>query len=195
METVAKTPDAPKKRGRPRKNPVPAQIAPETPVKTKSIRARTPRITAKTLKSAVPAVVAEEKPDGGALPYIFAVGRRKRAVARVFAYRPGTGEVEINEKSADKYFAQANLNDIVYQPLEHSPFKKSVRLAVKVRGGGLAGQAEAVRLGIARALLKLDSTLRPTFRAYGYLTRDPREKERKKPGLKRARRAPQWQKR
>ena len=79
--------------------------------------------------------------------------------------------------------------------LLQSPFKHSLRFVIKTNGGGTQGQAYAVRLGITRALVKLDESLRPVFRARGYLTRDPREKERKKPGLKKARRAPQWQKR
>ena len=138
-----------------------------------------------------PTVAADVTP----IKYVFAVGRRKRATARVFIYREGSGEVEVNGRLADQYFRTETQRHIVQEALTQSPFKESVRVAVKIYGGGPTGQAEAVRLGIARALLKLDQTLRPAFRARGYLTRDPREKERKKPGLKRARRAPQWQKR
>lgn len=129
------------------------------------------------------------------LDYIFVVGRRKRAVARVFIYKTGAGDIEINEQAMEKFFPAPVLQEIVRAALTQSPFKDSVRIVAKVRGGGVYGQAIAVQLGIARGLLKLDETLRPTFRARGYLTRDPREKERKKAGLKRARRAPQWQKR
>lgn len=155
----------------------------------------------KTAKTSVPAVVVaqkvgvrEERPASG-IQYVFAVGRRKRAQARVFVYRGGKGEIEINKKPADQYFPSKNMREIAGQALQHSPFKKLVRIVIFTQGGGLRGQAEAVRLGVARALLKMDANLRPTFRALGFLTRDPREKERKKPGLKRARRAPQWQKR
>ena len=129
------------------------------------------------------------------LAYIFAVGRRKRAVARIFLYREGKGEIEVNGKPSANYFPSALLCDVAAQSLAHSPFKNSVRVVAKVRGGGIQGQSLAVRLGIANALLKLDATLRPTLRVRGFLTRDPREKERKKPGLKKARRGPQWAKR
>lgn len=186
------SPEAPikKRRGRPPKKATAAGIVAPSPVQV------TDRVVAKK----VPKVLPKETPLSASAPlsqmlYIFAVGRRKRAVARVFLYREGKGEVEVNEKPVDRYFPSALLKDITLQALVHSPFRNSVRVVAKVRGGGIQGQADAVCLGIARALLKLDATLRPTFRARGFLTRDPREKERKKPGLKKARRAPQWQKR
>lgn len=129
------------------------------------------------------------------LKYIFAIGRRKRAVARVFLHRDGAGEIEVNGKPADQYFTTAAMREKVREPLNHSPLKTSARVVVKAAGGGLLSQSLAAQLGIARALLKIDPALRPAFRSRGFLTRDPREKERKKPGLKKARRAPQWQKR
>ena len=129
------------------------------------------------------------------MDYIFTVGRRKRAVARVFLYKEGKGEIEINKRPLEQYFPTSLLQEAVRASLVHSSMSKSVRIAAFVTGGGMTGQSEAVRLGITRGLLKLDETLRPTFRARGFMTRDPREKERKKPGLKRARRGPQWAKR
>lgn len=129
------------------------------------------------------------------LKYIFAVGRRKRAVARVFLHHEGGGEIVVNKKPLAAYFPIEAWRARIMAPLLQTRYKTSVNINVSVSGGGLHGQAVAVQLGIARALLKLDETLRTVFRARGYLTRDPREKERKKPGLKRARRAPQWQKR
>lgn len=129
------------------------------------------------------------------MDYIFTVGRRKRAVARVFLYKEGKGEIEVNARPLEKYFPTSLLQDAVRASLVHSSMAKSVRIKAFVTGGGMTGQSEAVRLGITRGLLKLDETLRPTFRARGFMTRDPREKERKKPGLKRARRGPQWAKR
>ena len=159
------------------------------------------KIAPRAEKLEVPSVVVAPKREPmrasnvSPMDYIFVVGRRKRAVARVFLYKEGKGEIEINGQPFEKYFSTQALQETVRVPLDHSPFKKSVRIVAKVRGGGTNGQAGAVRLGIARGLLKLDETLRATFRPRGYLTRDSREKERKKPGLKKARKGPQWAKR
>lgn len=170
-------------RGRPRK------------VQSESIGESIPAAPVKRVRKIAVKTEAAPAPTVTPLKYIFVVGRRKRAVARVFMYHEGQGTIEVNGKPVEAYFPTPLLQMIVSQALVDSPFKSSVKIVAKVRGGGLQGQAVAVRLGIARALIKLDETLRPSFRAKGYLTRDPREKERKKPGLKRARRAPQWQKR
>lgn len=185
------SPEAPikKRRGRPPKKVVlesdtqPAPVA-ERPAVRKVAKVITPVEGQRTTPVAV-----------STLQYIFSVGRRKRAVARIFLYREGTGEIEINKKPITQYFPGAQLQEVATQSLAYSPFKNSVRIVANVRGGGIQGQADAVCLGIAHALLKLDASLRPTLRARGLLTRDSREKERKKPGLKKARRAPQWQKR
>ncbi len=206
--TVLET-SAPKRpRGRPRKvvgapsvaspvsSSVVASVSPVAPA-----RARIEKTVQKVEKSVVshdaPTVAhaASSKPLASSLAYIFCVGRRKRAVARVFMYKEGKGEIEVNGKPMAQYFATTILQDMVRGALAQSPFQKSVRVVAQVSGGGLSGQAEAIRLGTARALLTLDETLRPSFRARGFVTRDPREKERKKPGLKRARRGPQWAKR
>ncbi|MAF13273.1 MAG: 30S ribosomal protein S9 [Parcubacteria group bacterium] len=127
--------------------------------------------------------------------YLFAVGRRKKAVARVRLFKKGNGEILVNDKQIKEYFPTFELREIVVEPLEKIGAIKDFNFSIKVRGGGSRGQAEAVRHGIARSLVVYDKDLRTTLKPYGFLKRDPRRKERKKPGLKRARRAPQWAKR
>ncbi len=126
--------------------------------------------------------------------YTESIGRRKEASARVRLY-PGTGEIVVNDKPMPEYFGRDLDRMILRQPLVMTGTESSYNISVKVSGGGESGQASSVRLGIARALIKLDPNLRPTLKAAGYLTRDARIKERKKPGLKRARKAPQYTKR
>ncbi|HAJ38007.1 MAG TPA: 30S ribosomal protein S9 [Chloroflexi bacterium] len=126
--------------------------------------------------------------------YVEAIGRRKEASARVRLY-PGTGEIIVNDKPVNVYFGRALDQMILRQPLALTGTEASFNISVKVQGGGESGQASAVRLGIARALIEQDANLRPTLKAAGFLTRDARAKERKKPGLKRARKAPQYTKR
>lgn len=126
--------------------------------------------------------------------YYEAVGRRKRATARVRLY-PGDGEVVINEKSLDEYFGRPQDLQDVMAPLRMTDTEGQFNVSILVNGGGITGQAQAIRHGVARALLVADPNLRRTLRRAGFLTRDPREKERKKPGLKRARKAPQYTKR
>jgi len=121
-------------------------------------------------------------------------GRRKRAVCRVRLW-PGTGEITVNTKPADQYFGRATLMQIVRQPLEATNSLGRFDVSVNAAGGGLAGQAGAIRHGIARALVRLDESLRPLLRKAGLLTRDPREKESKKYGRKRARKRFQFSKR
>lgn len=124
----------------------------------------------------------------------YGTGRRKSSVARVYLI-PGTGKVTINKKDMDEYFGLETLKIIVRQPLEATNMADKFDVLVNVKGGGFTGQAGAIRHGIARALNKYDLELRPTLKKAGYLTRDPRMKERKKYGLKKARRAPQFSKR
>ena len=124
----------------------------------------------------------------------YGTGRRKSSVARVRLV-PGNGEVIINGKTADVYFGKKTLEMIVRQPLVLTQTEGRFDVLVNAHGGGTTGQAGAVRLGISRALLKVDSDLRPALKRAGFLTRDPRMKERKKYGLKAARRAPQFSKR
>ncbi len=124
----------------------------------------------------------------------YGTGRRKSSVARVYLV-PGTGKVTINKEDMDKYFGLDTLKVIVRQPLELTGTADKFDVLVNVKGGGYTGQAGAIRHGIARALLTVDEEYRPALKKAGFLTRDPRMKERKKYGLKKARRAPQFSKR
>lgn len=127
--------------------------------------------------------------------YLYAVGRRKKAVARVRLFKKGEGKITVNDKEYDKYFPTFELRQTITQPLEALGKLKEFNLSIKVAGGGPSGQAEAARHGIARALVVFEKDFRKVLKHQGYLRRDPRRKERKKPGLKRARRAPQFSKR
>ncbi|NLL73691.1 MAG: 30S ribosomal protein S9 [Clostridiales bacterium] len=124
----------------------------------------------------------------------YGTGRRKSSVARVYLL-PGTGKVTINKREMDEYFGLDTLKKIVRQPLELTDNQDKFDVLVNVRGGGFTGQAGAIRHGISRALLQVDTDFRPALKKAGFLTRDPRMKERKKYGLKGARRAPQFSKR
>ncbi|WP_041366791.1 30S ribosomal protein S9 [Natranaerobius thermophilus] len=124
----------------------------------------------------------------------FGTGRRKTSVARVRLV-PGNGKIVVNNKAMDDYFGLETLKAIIKQPLQTVEMEDKFDVLVNVRGGGHSGQAEAIRHGIARALVKADGELRPVLKKEGYLTRDPRMKERKKYGLRKARRAPQFSKR
>ncbi len=126
--------------------------------------------------------------------YFYGLGRRKCAVARVRLLH-GDGRVMVNGKTVSDYFGRAALEAVVRQPLVEAALPTPFSVVVKVVGGGHAGQAGAIRHGIARALVRMDEAMRPTMRRKGFLTRDPRVKERKKYGLKRARKAPQYTKR
>ena len=127
-------------------------------------------------------------------PYFYGTGRRKHSVARVRVYE-GTGKITINGRDIDDYFGLETLKLIVRQPLVATETADKYDVLVNVHGGGTTGQAGAIRHGIARALCKADADFRPVLKKSGFLTRDPRMKERKKYGLKAARRAPQFSKR
>ena len=127
--------------------------------------------------------------------YFYGTGRRKSSVARVRVYENGTGSIIINGRDIDDYFGLETLKLIVRQPLNTTDTLGKVDIVVSVAGGGVSGQAGAIRHGIARALLLVDESYRASLKAAGFLTRDPRMKERKKYGLKAARRAPQFSKR
>ena len=129
-----------------------------------------------------------------AKPYFYGTGRRKKSVARVRIY-PGTGEITINGRSIDDYFGLETLKLIVNQPFGVTGTTGKFDIVANVTGGGISGQAGAIRHGVARALLNVDAENRAALKAAGLLTRDPRMKERKKYGLKAARRAPQFSKR
>ena len=124
----------------------------------------------------------------------YGTGRRKCSVARVYL-RPGTGNFEINDRSLDEYFTREVLRTICLQPLKLTGTEGKFDIKVNVQGGGMSGQAGAIRHGIARALLEYDEDLRTPLKRAGFLTRDPRMKERRKYGLKKARKAPQFSKR
>ena len=128
-------------------------------------------------------------------PYFYGTGRRKSSVARVHLFPNGTGAITINGRDIDDYFGLDTLKLIVRQPLNTTETLGKVDVVATVAGGGGTGQAGAIRHGIARALLLLDENNRAALKAAGFLTRDPRMKERKKYGLKAARRAPQFSKR
>ena len=127
--------------------------------------------------------------------YFYGTGRRKSSVARVRVYENGTGAITINGRDIDDYFGLDTLMLVVRQPLVTSDMVGKVDVVITVAGGGVSGQAGAIRHGISRALLLLNPEFRPALKAAGFMTRDPRMKERKKYGLKAARRAPQFSKR
>ncbi len=153
-----------------------------------------PRKKAETVSSEVEAIVKPLKKSAVKSEYFEAVGRRKTATARV-RLSAGFSGLEVNGKSFQKYFPLLRLQKKAFAPLEKTETAVKMGATVMVNGGGIAGQADAVSLGVARALVKFNPELRERFRRLGYLTRDARAVERKKFGLKKARRAPQWVKR
>ena len=150
-------------------------------------------VSAKVAAKKKPAAIKEKtvKPA----QYLESVGKRKTAVARVRIFTKGKMEILVNEKSYQDYFFTSELQQIATDSLRKMKCLDKFKVSVKVRGGGISAQAEAVRHGISRALVMFNPDFRKRLRRAGYLTRDPRMRERKKFGLKRARRAPQWQKR
>ncbi|MDD1782243.1 30S ribosomal protein S9 [Enterovibrio sp. ZSDZ35] len=124
----------------------------------------------------------------------YGTGRRKSSAARVFI-KPGNGNIVINKRSLEQYFGRPTARMVVQQPLELVEMTEKLDLYITVSGGGISGQAGAIRHGITRALMQYDETLRPTLRAAGFVTRDARKVERKKVGLRKARRRPQFSKR
>ncbi len=127
--------------------------------------------------------------------YFYGTGRRKSSVARVRVYENGTGAITINGRDIDEFFGLDTLKLVVRQPLNTTDMVGKVDVEVTVAGGGVSGQAGAIRHGISRALVEMNAEYRPALKAAGFMTRDPRMKERKKYGLKGARRAPQFSKR
>ncbi|MCF6235788.1 MAG: 30S ribosomal protein S9 [Gammaproteobacteria bacterium] len=124
----------------------------------------------------------------------YGTGRRKSSAARVFL-KAGSGQIVINGRTLDEYFGRETSRMVVRQPLESVEMLESVDISITVRGGGASGQAGAIRHGISRALVARDESLRPTLRGHGFLTRDARKVERKKVGLHKARKRPQFSKR
>ena len=127
--------------------------------------------------------------------YYQAVGRRKTAVAQARVTLGGSGKVMVNEKPFEDFFTTETLRLMVTRPLKEAGKLDAVDVSLKTVGGGMVGQADASRLAIARALVKIDENMKPALKAQSLLTRDPRKKERKKPGKRGARRSPQWRKR
>lgn len=136
--------------------------------------------------------VSAEKPSGPKI--IYTTGKRKTAIAKVKLIVSGKGLIVVNKKNLEDYFPWFELKQVIFSPLELTS-EKNFDFEIEISGGGLRAQTEAIRLGIARALILYKPELRPILKQAGFLRRDARIKERKKPGLKRARRAPQWQKR
>ena len=126
--------------------------------------------------------------------YISVVGKRKTSTARIRLYKNGKGIIIVNNKKVNEYFAN-NITNIVRQPIKLTGHLRDMDFSISVKGGGKIGQAEAIRNGISKGLIKFDEDLKLLIKAKGWTTRDARKKERKKPGLKKARRAPQWSKR
>jgi small subunit ribosomal protein S9 len=138
---------------------------------------------------------ATSKTESKKEKYFQSVGRRKTSVARVRLFEKGDKSIKINDKDYKEYFPTSDLQQIVEAPLNKMKIEEKFKATVKVQGGGLHSQAEAVRHGISRGLVKFNEDFKKRLRKAGFLTRDSRMRERKKPGLKRARRAPQWSKR
>lgn len=169
-----------RKRGRPKKT-----------VADKTTKAKTVKKDSKPIKEVKPKIVVKKKGD----KYHYAVGRRKRAIATVRLHKTGDGKITINNREFKDYFPYVEYREIILTPLRLTGQEKKGDITIKVKGGGPRGQVDAISLGIARALLESDVEYRAALKKAGFLSRDSRKKERKKPGLKRARRAPQWKKR
>lgn len=166
-----------------------------TETKKKTTAAK-PRAAAKKKEAAAPATkTVVEKPVLKAGSYIYAIGRRKTSVAKVYLIKNGKGLVTVNGRPMEEFFTTFEGREIVRGPLKASGQETAVDVSAQVMGGGINGQAESVRLGISRAMCELNPTYRTVFKKLGYMSRDPRAKERKKFGLKKARKSPQWSKR
>ncbi len=173
------------------------------PTETKEVKKKAPAKKAATKKVVkadkgeaevkVEAETVAETSKGGS--YIYAIGRRKTAIAKVRLIKNGKGLYTVNGKPMEEFFTTWESRSMVTSPVKIAGLEGAVDVSAMTTGGGLMGQAEAVRLGISRALIELNPTYRKTLKKLGYLMRDPRAKERKKPGLRKARRAPQWSKR
>jgi len=176
------------------KKPAAKKAAPKKPAAKKKAVEKAPVVAAVSVAVAAEPVkkAAAPKADKG---YIYALGRRKSAIAQVRLFADGKGEFSVNGKKFDEYFNTFGLRETAMAALKAVGQDNKVDIQIKAYGGGLSGQAVAARLGISRALIKMNDTFRGTLKKMGFLMRDPREKERKKYGLKKARKGPQWAKR
>jgi len=171
-----------------------------TVAKKKATAKKTASAKKTTTKDKTPTAKQPVKNEVGAIKanksnYLQTVGRRKKAIAQVRLFKSGKGQITVNDKPFHDYFTILELRNAVKEPLLAAGLADKVDLSIKAYGGGVRGQAEATRLGIARALVLMNPDIKTTLKKQSLLTRDPRKKERKKPGLKGARRAPQWSKR
>ena len=189
---------------------MPKKIKNKIEKKTTQVKAKTTKAKAKIIRKAVKplskkglkikkdikrGVKKMPKKESSAVKYVEAVGRRKTAVARVRLYAKGKRDILVNNKDYQVYFPDLEMQKTILQPLEVMKSEDKFSVSVKVKGGGLHSQAEALRHGLAQTLVKFNADFRKRLKKSGFLTRDPRMRERKKFGLKRARRGPQWSKR
>ncbi|HUT21997.1 MAG TPA: 30S ribosomal protein S9 [Candidatus Bipolaricaulota bacterium] len=166
------------------------------PIKKATIKKDTKKAVKKPVKTVKKTVEKEEKEEvEKKRDYLYAVGKRKTSIAQVRVYKKGKGAVKVNGKEMNVYFPTDTLREIVIKPLKLIGQQDKLDVSVKVIGGGSKSQSEATRHGISKALIQLNPNFRKPLKKAGYLTRDARKKERKKPGLRGARRAPQWSKR
>jgi small subunit ribosomal protein S9 len=186
-EPTIKKPRAPKAAAKPA-----AEKKPRVPRKKVEDSAPETIVAEATVVETAP--ILSEKPKIAGGKYVFATGRRKTAIANVRMFS-GSGKHIINKKPFDQYFSHSILRDEVLQPLEVTGLGSDFHITAHVSGGGIRAQAQAVRHGLAQALATLNQDVRKILKSNTYLTRDDRKKERKKPGLRGARRAPQWAKR
>ncbi len=182
-----KKPKAPKKTAPKKEKKEAKYVTEKTPAVIKA-PATEPKILAEFPET-------EEADNGKKFSYYYAIGRRKNAVAQIRLYKKGDGEIKVNGKDMKDYFPREEWQGNILAPLKAMGQMNKLNVIATVKGGGVNAQSEAIRLGVSRALLQLNPIFRRGLKKYGYLPRDARKKERKKPGLKRARRAPQWQKR
>lgn len=166
----------------------------ETTTEVKPKAPRAPRAK----KAPAKEVAAEETKVEMVAPtgeYIYALGRRKTSICKVRLFKKGTGQITVNGRPLNEYFGPLELRNLITDTLKAVGLEGAVDISAEAQGGGVRGQADSVRLGLSRALIELNPVWRKTLKKLGNLTRDPRAKERKKFGLKKARRAPQWSKR
>lgn len=166
-------------------------------METTEVKPKAPRAP-RAKKAPAKEVAAEETKVELVAPtgeFIYALGRRKTSVAKVRLFKKGTGQITVNGRPLNDYFGPLELRNLITDTLKSVGLEGAVDVSAEAQGGGVRGQADAMRLGLSRALIELNIVWRKTLKKMGNLTRDPRAKERKKFGLKKARRAPQWSKR